>query len=84
VRGQLQLLRHIYDATAQGSQFLVSTPSPILLAYPGAQIYEISENGPTKIDYAETNEYQLTKAFLDAPEAFFRYLFSDDETDVGD
>ena len=79
VRGQLSLLRRMHDLVGQGSQFIVSTHSPILLAFPGATIMELSEAGVRSIEYAETENYQLTQAFLATPERFLRHLFEDEE-----
>lgn len=39
---QLVLVRHICRLVKEGSQFLISTHSPVLLCIPGAQIYELS------------------------------------------
>lgn len=36
-----------------------------LLAYPNAVIYQLDENGLTKMAYQETAQYQVTKGFLD-------------------
>jgi predicted ATPase len=78
VRGQLALLRHIHDGVKKGSQFLVSTHSPILLAFPEAQIFQMTDEGPVSRKYRETDQYQLTRDFLQDPDQFFRYLFSED------
>lgn len=78
VTGQLKLMRAMHDLVATGSQFLVATHSPILLTFPGAVIYELSQNGITSVGYEETDAYQLTRAFLDGPERFLRHLFADD------
>src|SRR5438046_2059551 len=45
VRGVLALMRRMHDLVAEGSQFVISTHSPILLGYPGATIYFPSEHG---------------------------------------
>jgi predicted ATPase len=80
VIGQLKLLRRIHDVVAGGGQFVIATHSPILLAFPGACIYEFGER-IERIDYEESQPYQLTKSFLDAPEQYLRHLFSDDDLD---
>ena len=59
------------------AQFIIATHAPILMAYPGARIYQCDENGITAINYYDTDHYRLTKAFLDNPERFFKQLFSD-------
>src|SRR5947209_13742068 len=45
LRGNLALMRRMHDLVTDGSQFIVSTHSPILLGYPGATIYVLSAAG---------------------------------------
>ena len=46
------------------SQFVIATHSPILMAYPHATIYHLSERGITSIAYEDTEHYQITRDFL--------------------
>ncbi len=73
---QLTLLGEMHQLAEQDSQFIVATHSPILMAYPGARIYQLSENGIEPVQYQETEHYQLTRRFLEDPERMLRYLFS--------
>jgi predicted ATPase len=77
VRGQLALLRHMHDAVNKGSQFLASTHSPILMAFPEARIFQMTDDGPVPMKYRETDQYQLTRDFLQDPGQFFRHLFDE-------
>ena len=77
VRGQLTLIRRMHELVAGGSQLLVSTHSPILLAYPGARIYVLDERGIAETPYRETEQYELTRLFLDDRERFLRYLLAE-------
>jgi predicted ATPase len=73
---QFALLKIIHDLEQDNqAQFIIATHSPILMAYPGALIYQCDEDGFHKTNYEETEHYRLTKAFLDNPERFFRELF---------
>lgn len=74
-QGLFSLLRRIHDLVQAGSQFVVATHSPILLAYPGALIYELSEDGLTETAYEDTDHFQMTRAFLEAPDRFLHRLF---------
>ena len=78
LRGSLALLRRMHDLTRDGSQFLVSTHSPILLGYPNARIYVLSDEGIAETSYEETEQYTLTRSFLDDRDRFLHYLFADD------
>jgi predicted ATPase len=75
--GLLTLLRRMHDLADEGAQFIVATHSPILLAFPGALIYELTEDGPVETAYRDTDHFRLTRAFLDAPERFLRELFAE-------
>lgn len=75
---QLAFLRIIYDLVKEGkAQFIIASHSPILMAYPGANIYSCEEEGLKLVEYEETDHYRLTKAFLDNRERFFKHLFED-------
>lgn len=71
---QLTLLGEMHQLVERDSQFIIATHSPILMAYPGARIYELSENGIASVEYRETEHYQLTRRFLENPERMLRYL----------
>lgn len=65
INSQFKLLVAINELVEKKSQFIIATHSPILLAYPGADIYKISGNGLKLVDYENTEQYRLTKYFLD-------------------
>lgn len=73
----MTLLVRIHDLVQKHSQFLIATHSPILMAYPGAEVLELTESGIRPVDYRETEHYQLTRRFLENPERMFRYLLED-------
>ena len=74
---QLAVLSRMKQLVDDSSQFIVATHSPILLAYPGAEIYQLSESGVNKVCYQDTEHYQVTKLFLDNPERMLSEIFSD-------
>lgn len=78
LRGNLALMRRMHDLEGEGSQFIVATHSPILLGYPNAQIYVLDETGIATANYEDTEQYELTRSFLDNRERFLHYLFSED------
>lgn len=71
----LTLMAEMKYLIDNNSQFIISTHSPILMAFPNATIYEITDKGIESVNYKETEHYQITKSFLDNPERTFRYLF---------
>ncbi|VGO17339.1 hypothetical protein PDESU_05935 [Pontiella desulfatans] len=74
---QLTVLARMHDLVAERSQFLIATHSPIMMAYPGAWIYQCTPNGLERIEYRETEHYQVTHDFLANPERVFRQLFGE-------
>lgn len=78
IRGCLALMRRIHDLVSEGSQFIVATHSPIILGYPDARIHVLSETGIAEMEYEATEQYELTRSFLDDRDRFLRYLFTDD------
>lgn len=75
---QLTLLAKLGRLAKEGSQFIIATHSPILMALPGAEILLFDETGVHPIPYRETEHYQLTKMFLDHPERMLRELLAED------
>jgi predicted ATPase len=59
----------------KGSQFIVATHSPIIMAYPGATIYLLSPDGISQVQYEETEHFSLTRDFLNHRERYFQELF---------
>lgn len=58
----------IKELVNKNSQFIISTHSPILMTYPGAEVLEISEDGIKSVNYKDTEHFIVTKRFMDAPE----------------
>lgn len=74
----LELMCHIHALEKKNSQFIISTHSPILMAYPGAEVLYLTEEGIRSVSYRETEHYQITTQFLSSPERMFRYLFAEE------
>lgn len=77
MRGNLALMRRMHDLVAEGSQFIISTHSPILLGYPDAKIYALSEAGITETPYEKTEVFELTRSFLGDRGQFLHHLFEE-------
>jgi predicted ATPase len=73
----LTLLAEMDALVKNNSQFIIATHSPILMAFPNAQIYQFSVNKIESVSYKHTEHYQLTKRFLDNPEQMLKYLLHD-------
>lgn len=73
----LTLMVEINDLVNKNSQFIIATHSPILMAFPNADILEFSEKGIEKTKYEDTEHFKTTKTFLDNPEKTLYYLLKD-------
>ena len=71
---QLTLLCEMEALVEKDSQFIIATHSPILMAFPGAEILWFSERGIEPVGYTETEHYQVTKQFVNDPERMLRRL----------
>ncbi|MGL5772216.1 MAG: AAA family ATPase [Bacteroidales bacterium] len=61
------------------SQFIIATHSPILLAYPGAEIYAVTDNGLELMKYEDTEQYILTKYFISNHTQIINELLNNDQ-----
>ena len=76
---QLAFLAILHELTAKKvAQFVIATHSPMLLTFPGATILSLDSEAIRSVTYQETDHYRVTKDFLNAPERFYRHLFTQD------
>lgn len=76
----MAVLARLAELAELGCQIVVATHSPILLALPGATIYEIAEAGEIeRVEYDQALPVRLTRDFLAAPERFLRHLLPEAE-----
>ncbi len=81
---QLTFLSIIHNlAKPRHAQFLIASHSPILLSYPDAKILSFDDGEIKELSYQDTEHYKLTKDFLNSPERYFHYLFSEAEDSEG-
>jgi predicted ATPase len=64
----LQLLQRL-EAGGK-TQFIIATHSPILLAYPGAQIFSFGQTQIKEVQYEDTSHYRIYRGFMQDPQAF--------------
>lgn len=67
----------MHELVQGGSQFLIATYSPILMAYPDADIYQFDESGVRKIAYEDTDHFNITRNFLANPRRMLDILMSE-------
>lgn len=71
---QLTFLSRLHELVGQGSQFLIATHSPIILAYPDAATYLMADGPPRRVAYRDTEHYRVTRNFLTRTEQMLDIL----------
>ena len=79
---QLSFLVLIHDVLREfkDAQFIISTHSPVLLAYPKAQIFSFDEGQVHEVDYERTGSFQVAHRFLNHREEFLEELLADTQS----
>jgi predicted ATPase len=73
---QMELIAHMKRLVDSGSQIVMATHSPMLMAYPGADIICLSEEGVARQKLEMTDHFLLYKAFMLNPEGFMQNITS--------
>ena len=76
-QSQLGLLAMIKRALDAGSQFVVATHSPILMATPGATILSFDVPPIRPVRFEDLESVALVREFLQAPERYLRGIWTD-------
>lgn len=76
---QISLLSRINELVTEGSQFIISTHSPIIMAHPLSKIIQITEDGMQETTLEETEHYAIMKQFFDDRDRLLHHLFQSDE-----
>lgn len=74
---QLSFLILLHDVLRRykDAQFIISTHSPMLLGYPGAQIVSFDDGRMTETKYEETGPLQIVRRFLNDRQSLLEELF---------
>ena len=75
---QMAMLSRMHQLIGAGSQFVIATHSPIIMAYPEARIYSLDGDGVNELSYEDTEHFQVTRSFLNARERMLKELMSQD------
>jgi predicted ATPase len=75
---QIQFLTILHNFILRGSQFVIATHSPIIMAYPDATIYMMDGNGIREVAYAATEHFRVTREFLSNTQQALSTLLMDE------
>ena len=62
-------MQNMDELVSRESQFIISTHSPMLLTFPEAEVYQITEQGIDSVRFQDTAHYRTTVRFLQNPES---------------
>ncbi|UOK59318.1 AAA family ATPase [Bacillus sp. OVS6] len=71
---QLSLISMLLEMIKEGSQFIIATHSPILMAFPDAVIYSLDDLPLKSIQYDDLEHVRITREFLNSPERYLKHL----------
>ncbi|QAS52992.1 AAA family ATPase [Halobacillus litoralis] len=72
---QMSMLSRIHELVEEGSQFIISTHSPIIMAYPSSKIIQLSEEGMKETNLEDTDHYRTMKQFFEDKDRLLHHLF---------
>ncbi len=76
---QLTLFIQIAEMAKKGSQFIIVTHSPVLLAIPNSSIWSFDNGKIHTCRYEETENYQIIKMFINNRESFISQLLAENK-----
>ncbi|MBQ6289788.1 MAG: AAA family ATPase [Clostridia bacterium] len=68
-RGIIRLMQNMDELVRKDSQFIIATHSPMLMAFPDAEVYQIKEDGIDSVRFQDTDHYRTAVRFLQNPES---------------
>lgn len=76
---QMAMLSRIHSLVGQNSQFIISTHSPILMAYPDSVIYYLTSDGLEERTLESTDHFVIMREFLNNKERILGELLAEDD-----
>jgi predicted ATPase len=77
---QMAALSAIHQLVLEGSQLIIATHSPILLAYPRAKILLFDASGISEVKYEDTEHFAVTRDFLNHYPRRLAQLLEEEDT----
>jgi predicted ATPase len=74
---QMAVLPLLQTLVRKDSQFIIATHSPVIMAFPHATIYVLTEDGITQTPYKETAHYKVARDFLLRTDSMLAELLSE-------
>ena len=78
----LNLICEIDRLVKAESQFIIATHSPILMAFPNAEILELTDKGINKTNFENTEHYKISKSFFEDPQRLMNMVLKECDDNV--
>ena len=79
--GIIRLMQNMDELVRNDSQFIIATHSPMLLAFPDAEVYQIREDGIASVRFQDTDHYRTMVRFLQNPESAIEDILGRERAD---
>jgi predicted ATPase len=80
---QIEFLKQMRRLDVSGkAQLVIATHSPLLMAYPGADLWQLDDNGVRPIEFHDTEHFKLLRNFYLNPDGFMAGVMMDAEEEV--
>ncbi|WP_111859031.1 AAA family ATPase [Acinetobacter sp. CFCC 10889] len=76
IANQINLVERILQLSQQGTQFIIATHSPVIMAIPDATLLQITQNSQYETTFSETNHYYLLKELINSKGDFLRHILN--------
>ena len=73
---QLAFVTMLSDAVSEGSQFVIATHSPLLLAIPGAALFDFDDDRVRPSRWEDLASVELWRGVLESPERYLRHVWA--------
>lgn len=74
---QLSFITMLSEMIKLNAQFIISTHSPLIMAYPNATILNFDEGKIQEVTYDDLEHVQITRSFLNNPDQYLRHLLEE-------
>ena len=71
----MTMMVFLHQQNEEGCQFLIATHSPMLMAFPEAQILSLDQNPIRQLEWEDVEHVRLMKRFFQDPKNYLRRLF---------
>lgn len=71
---QFVFLNLIQEAVERNCQLIISTHSPVVMAYPGACIFQISDGNIERVEYEDVENVRFLKSFLNGKDGYLKHF----------